>query len=122
MVKAPGAGVLADLAVAEAGLVRYRRVRLCRGGLVLSEADNWYVPGRLTASMNRALEGSDVAFGRAVRGLGYRRRTLSAEMLWGGAEVEMPRAVLRHRAVLVLPDGVPISEVWETYWAGVLGV
>jgi hypothetical protein len=29
--------------------VKYRRVRLRYGERVLSEADNWYVPGRLTA-------------------------------------------------------------------------
>ena len=35
--------------------VRYRRVRLLCGDKLLSEADNWYVPGRLTPEMNRLL-------------------------------------------------------------------
>src|SRR6201992_3217418 len=35
------------LAVGEGEPIRYRRVRLSCGGHVLSEADNWYVPGRL---------------------------------------------------------------------------
>src|ERR1700748_917419 len=39
--------------------VRYRRVRLSCGDQVLSDADNWYVPARLTAEMNRALDGTD---------------------------------------------------------------
>ena len=30
--------------------VRYRRLRLCCGGQVLSEADNWYLPERLVVS------------------------------------------------------------------------
>jgi hypothetical protein len=33
----------------------YRRVRLKCGGHVLSEADNWYVPSRLTPEMNHML-------------------------------------------------------------------
>jgi len=32
--------------------------------------------------MNQALDTSDVAFGRAVQALQFRRRTLSAELLW----------------------------------------
>jgi hypothetical protein len=33
---------------------------------------------------------------------------------------EVPSKVLEHRAVLVLPDGMPISEVVETYTGSVL--
>ncbi|WP_287335736.1 hypothetical protein [Mesorhizobium sp.] len=36
--------------------VHYRRVQLACGELVLSEADNWYVPSRLTPQMNRVLD------------------------------------------------------------------
>ncbi len=36
--------------------VRYRRVRLACGDRVLSEADNWYVPARLTPEMNATLD------------------------------------------------------------------
>src|SRR3979411_1150402 len=45
--------------------VRFRRVRLSCGVHVLSEADNWYVPARLTPDMNRVLDTTDPAFGRA---------------------------------------------------------
>jgi hypothetical protein len=62
--------------------IRYRRVRLVCGGHVLSEADNWYVPARLTPEMNRVLDTTDTAFGRAVQALDFRRRTLSAKLLW----------------------------------------
>lgn len=111
--------------------VRYRRVRLRCGGLVLSEADNWYVPARLTAAMNAALDGSDIAFGRAVAPLHFTRHTLSAELLWhplpedwdvkgggpapGAGRLDIPATVLRHRAVLTLPGGTPFSTVTESY-------
>ena len=36
------------------GAVRYRRVQLACGDRVLSEADNWYLVGRLTLDMNPA--------------------------------------------------------------------
>ena len=70
------------LGVSDAEPIAYRRVRLRCGAHVLSEADNWYVPSRLTPEMNRQLETTDIAFGRAVQALKFRRRTLSAELLW----------------------------------------
>ena len=45
-----------ELLVTQSDTVRYRRVKLLCGTLVLSEADNWYVPGRLTPEMNKLLE------------------------------------------------------------------
>jgi hypothetical protein len=38
----------------------------------------------------------------------------------GAIPFEVPDEVLQHRAVLVLPDGMPISEVVETYTGNVL--
>jgi hypothetical protein len=102
---------------------------------VLSEADNWYVPARLTPEMNQALAHSDVPFGRAVEALHFQRRTLSADLLWAplpeGWELTGPTAehdnklviptyVLQHTAVLSLPDGTPISALTETYTSDVL--
>ena len=124
------------LGVDAAEPLRYRRVRLSCGPHVLSEADNWYVPARLTPEMNRVLDTSDTAFGRAVQALNFARHTLSAELLWHplpegwemsarlpaahtGALV-IPHELLRHRAVLTLPDGTPFSEVVETYTSEVL--
>ncbi len=54
------------------------------GGHVLSEADNWYVPARLTPQMNRALDTSDTPFGAAVKALDFHRATP------GGAGRERP--------------------------------
>ena len=114
----------------------YRRVRLKCGDHVLSEADNWYVPARLTPEMNHALETTDTPFGKAVAALHFRRHTLSADLLWrpvpkgwemGAAPLPqeagaltIPDHVLEHRAVLSTPDGEPFSEVVETYTGEVL--
>jgi chorismate-pyruvate lyase len=124
-----------ELHVTPAEPVRYRRVRLECGSIVLSEADNWYVPSRLTPEMNKLLDTTDTPFGRAVQALHFQRRTLSAEVLWrplpdgwemntasaNAAVVPMPAQLLEHRAVLTLPDGTPFSEVVESYTGNVLG-
>jgi chorismate-pyruvate lyase len=126
-----------DLHLGDADSVSYRRVRLRCGEHVLSEADNWYVPARLTPAMNAALESTDIAFGRAVQALHFQRRTLSARLLWSplppdwdsggaalprasGGAMAMPDRLIEHRAILVLPDGTPFSEVVETYMAETL--
>jgi chorismate-pyruvate lyase len=134
--KLPTAQQRQELGVSAAEPIRYRRVRLRCGTHVLSEADNWYVPSRLTPEMNRQLEATDIAFGRAVQALKFRRRTLSAELLWsplprgwemgaalpglGAGSLAVPTQLLQHRAVLTLPDGTPFSEVVETYTSEVL--
>ena len=125
-----------ELDVAPTESVRYRRVTLMCGALALSEADNWYVPGRLTPEMNRLLDTTDVPFGKAVQALHFQRHTLSSTLLWhplpdgweldehpaggGAAALDMPSRLLQHRALLALPDGTPISEVVETYTDKVL--
>jgi chorismate-pyruvate lyase len=125
-----------DLAAAPAEPIRYRRVRLMCGPLVLSEAENWYVPSRLKPEMNRLLDTTDVPFGKVVKALNFRRHTLSAKVLWlplpegwemgasaieGNGTLVIPSDLLQHRAVLSLPDGTPFSEVVETYTRNVLG-
>jgi hypothetical protein len=136
--KEPTADQRKLLGVSATEPIRYRRVKLVCGAHVLAEADNWYVPSRLTPDMNHQLETSDIAFGRAVQALHFQRRTLSARLLWwplpdgwdvaGGAlpdatakTLQVPHAVLEHQAVLTLPDGTAISEVIETYTEQVLG-
>ena len=116
--------------------VRYRRVQLACGDTVLSDADNWYVPSRLTAAMNRQLDTTDVPFGKVVHALHFRRQTLSAELLWSplpqgwdsGAALppasnhplEIPPHVLQHRALLYTQANQPFSLVVESYTASVL--
>ena len=99
------------LQVRSGELVRYRRVRLSCGDQVLSDADNWYVPARLTAEMNSTLDGSDTPFGVVVKPLDFQRRTLGTESRHDG------RHVLRVTALLVNRDGKPFSLVQENYSA-----
>ena len=125
-----------QLRVTSTEAVRYRHVRLMCGSLVLSDADNWYVPARLTPQMNHLLETTDTPFGAIVHELQFQRHTLSARLLWmplppgwemnataaehGSGKLPVPAEVLEHRAVLTLPDGTPFSEVVETYTGNVL--
>ncbi|PWK82725.1 hypothetical protein [Fulvimonas soli] len=127
----------ARLGAAAGEPVKYRRVRLACGGHVLSEADNWYLPGRLTAAMNRALDTTDTPFGKVVMPLRFHRQTLSAELLWSplpegweragalppgkGRPLAIPAEVIRHRALLATGDGRPFAALVETYTGQVLG-
>ncbi|HWK43795.1 MAG TPA: hypothetical protein VNT30_03680 [Stellaceae bacterium] len=114
----------------------YRRVRLICGDKVLSEADNWYVPARLTPEMNRLLTETETPFGRAVLSLDFHRELLSADLLWhplpanweiesglpapAGGALAVPDQVLQHRAVLLTRANTPFSEVVETYTGQIL--
>jgi len=118
--------------------ITYRRVRLRCGARLLSEAENWYVPARLTAEMNRVLETTDTPFGRAVAELEPYRQTVGATLLWsplpdrwesqgtarppksGGRSLTIPDALFAHRATLYTRDHTPIAEVSEVYQRGVL--
>jgi chorismate-pyruvate lyase len=132
--KAPTAEQRRELHVAPEASVRYRRVKLMCGALVLSEADNWYVPERLTPEMNTQLDTTDTPFGVVVRALHFQRHTLTSTLLWMplpagwemnaaapiAAQQPLPPQLLEHRALLTLPDGTPFSEVVETYTNNVL--
>jgi len=124
----PSAAARTALNLMPGQAVRYRRVKLACGGVVLSEADNWYLPGRLTTEMNHTLDTSDAPFGAVVRPLDFRRRFLSAELLWSPLPGDwakhapdpapagpIPAEVLTDTAVLAAPDGRPFSFVAETY-------
>lgn len=138
------------LAVSPETPLKYRRVQLYCGEHLLSEADNWYVPGRLSAAMNQLLEQTDTPFGKVVLPLTPYRRTFAAKTLWSplperweslpiqtapstNAETGMaavaaatpasliiPAALFEHRAVLYTRDHEPIAEVRETYQRGLL--
>ena len=116
--------------------IRYRRVRLACGAHVLSEADNWYVPARLTPEMNRVLEASDTPFGKAVAALHFTRQSLGAEIVWpvlppvwqeraprpdnADATLHIPLEIFEHQAVLYDDHHRPISEVDEHYMRDIL--
>jgi chorismate-pyruvate lyase len=124
------------LKVGPTEVVGYRHVRLRCGAHVLSDADNWYVPGRLTAAINRQLDTTDIPFGRAAKPLQFRRFTLASKHVWSPlpadwatlpvsqwpvqAALELPVTVLENHAVLLLPNGDPISAVIERYSGEVL--
>lgn len=91
----------------------YRHVRLACGDVVLSDAQNWYVPARLTAEMNRTLQTTQTPFGSVVAPLRFRRERGAAQR---GAAPDCPAGtILSHSAVLRLPDGRAISAVVECY-------
>jgi chorismate-pyruvate lyase len=124
------------LAISETEPVKYRRVRLRCGDRVLSEADNWYVPGRLDEAMNRQLDSTDTPFGKVVRPLEPYRRTLGATVLWSplpsgweseapavgadGGALAIPQALFEHRALVYGRDGTPFAEVHEVYQRALL--
>lgn len=126
----------ARLAVSPDTPLKYRRVQLYCGEHLLSEADNWYVPSRLTPAMNHLLEETDTPFGKAVLPLAPYRRTFAAKTLWsplpehwenspvptatGGTAMTIPAALFEHSAVLYTREHEPISEVRETYQRGLL--
>lgn len=134
--KAPSPELLQRLGVRDAADIRYRRVELRCGVHVMSEADNWYVPARLTPEMNALLETTDTPFGKAVQALHPYRRTIGVTMLWTplphGWELQPrprshparklapPAYLFEHRAVLYTAEGRPFSEVVERYRSDVL--
>ena len=110
--------------------VSYRHVRLTCGGHVLSEADNWYVPSRLTPEMNRALETTDTPFGKAVAALRFTRETYAVDNVWSPLPddwqirppapdrpepLAVPAILFTHHAILYDAAHRPFSEVAEHY-------
>lgn len=136
--RAPDAEQRLRLRADSGAVVRYRRVRLRCGDHVLSEAENWYLPGRLTPEMNHALETSDTPFGRVVAPLEPYRQTFAARLLWSplpegwehalhatppclsSGPLAIPGALFEHRALLLGRDNRPIAEVHEVYQRGLL--
>jgi len=124
------------LRIGETELVKYRRVELACGEHVLSEADNWYVPGRLSPETNKILETTDTPFGRAVLDLKPIRQTFAVEIFWkplpdgwelGPPPADRPETALsipwrlfEHRALVYSADQLPFSEVNETYTSEIL--
>jgi uncharacterized protein YjiS (DUF1127 family) len=111
--------------------IAYRCVRLVRGLVILSEADNWFIPGRLPPEVRDLLETTDVPFGAAVARLQPSRRTyfvsypeLSTASEAGtgdsppGLSPSMP--ILEHKAIVLDRNRQPLSVVSERYCAVLL--
>ena len=124
------------LQIGEQEPVKYRRVELRCGTRVLSKAEIWYVPSKLTAEMNRLLETTSTPFGRVVQPLQPYRQTFAAALLWSplpdgwetraaawpkptGRPLVIPDAIFAHRAVLY-HDRAPLAEVNEVYQRQIL--
>ncbi|MCJ2086497.1 hypothetical protein MKK88_10915 [Methylobacterium sp. E-005] len=105
----------ARLAIGPDEPVRYRRVRLVCGTHVMSEADNWYVPARLTPEMNALLDETRTPFGRVVRALAPVRRTVAVRAPTPEAEPRPDDPLFEVDAVLATGAGQPFCEVVETY-------
>jgi chorismate-pyruvate lyase len=132
--KVPTAEQLQRLQVMTISDVKHRQVELRCGSNILSEADTWYVPSRLTAEMNKLLETSETPFGKAVQSLRPYRRTFAVTPLWlplptgwerqpqlrrqpseRARPLVLPKDLFEHRAILYTSDHQPISEVHERY-------
>lgn len=137
VIKAPTAEQRQRLEVTAEDEVKYRKVQLRCGSRVLSEAENWYVPSRLTPEMNRLLETTDIPFGKVVKLLEPYRRTFAVKLLWAplpegwehgsgklpvttSGTLAIPDAVFEHRALLYTHEHRPFSEVSEVYQRQIL--
>jgi chorismate-pyruvate lyase len=136
--KEPSSDQLQRLGVHDASELQYRRVELRCGAHVLSAADNWYVPARLTPEMNVLLTTTETPFGKVVQPLHVYRRTIGVRMLWTplprGWEQQdrsrfashrtqplaIPKELFEHRAILYTQDHEAAAEVVETYQSELL--
>lgn len=118
-------------------VIKYRRVQLRCGDHVLSEAENWYVPGRLEADMNRVLDTTDTPFGKVVLRLQPYRRSFAVNARWlplpagweqgtrpsaatSASPLAIPPALFEHRALLFDAGHRPLAELHEIYQRGLL--
>lgn len=141
----PSVETRASLKVGPEEAVGHRRVRLVCGETVLSEADNWYVPGRLTEAMNQTLASSDTSFGKVIRPLEPARRTIGFEVLWQALPTgweamadddlaariqagprlsyDPARPLFEHQALVLRgDDGLPLALVREVYRMALVAV
>ncbi|KCZ82882.1 hypothetical protein HAD_14382 [Hyphomonas adhaerens MHS-3] len=109
--------------------VLYRNVKLKCGDRTLSEAENWYVPSRLTPVMNRTLTETHTPYGKVVRPLAPRRQTFEVQRSdWldsqlspnaaAATPVSLPSCdatVFSHGALVISGEGLPLAEVRENY-------
>lgn len=126
----------AHLAIGPDEAVGYRRVRLTCGGRVLSEADNWYVPSRLTPAMNEALDTTETPYGKVIAPLAPRRQTLDVAILWQvlpkewatrpppddhpDETLDVPLILFEHDALVFDAANRPLAEVEEHYTRDIL--
>jgi hypothetical protein len=99
-----------------------------RDTLHLATAENWFVPQRLTASMNDRLQTKDVPFGIVIAPLNPFRRTLlvrpaaftsgslaTPAWLGGSPKDPHPEIVLEHTAVTLSSCGAALAFLREWF-------
>jgi chorismate-pyruvate lyase len=114
--------------------VAYRSVQLVRGGLPLVDAENWFIPHRLSPDMRDALEATDIPFGDLIAPLSPMRRTLSVRAREFPVEIPVshlletqrveqqhPEAILRIDAVVISGSGLPLAYVRENFRPELIG-
>ncbi|NIX77022.1 hypothetical protein [Microvirga terricola] len=102
-------------------LIRHRRVELARGDLPLVTADNWFLPSRLSAQMNEALDGTDLPFGAVIAPLDPARRNFAIHFNDpGDGEAWGPDTILEHQAVVIDGKGRPLAVVRERFQAALI--
>lgn len=120
------AGLAQRLKLTDAGSIAYRRVWLSCEGRVLSVAENWFVPERLTSVMRQQLAAGKIPFGNVIKPFTPVRRTLSSRKLWSPSDEQaaacsrLPTTLLHHHAIVSDRLGLPICEVSEIYTRNIL--
>lgn len=112
----PPEDVLVKLETRPGETVWYRRVQLVRGSLVLSDAENWFIPQRLSPEAADILAATDIPFAVAIAPLKPFRCTLSVSFPVP-TQADFSKSVLEHEAVVLGEDGAPLAAAREKYRA-----
>ena len=80
-----------------------------RGTLPLAAAENWFVPQRLTAAMNEALDETEVPFGTVIAALRPLRRILATSIQ------PQPEIILEQVALIRSGSGLALALLKEGY-------
>ncbi len=99
--------------------VAFRHVQLVCGDLVLSDARNWYVPGRLPPEMAHTLDTTDRPFGAVIAPLHFARERLDSRR--GPGPGCPAQTILTNRAVIRRAEGEALALVAECYQPALLG-
>lgn len=89
--------------------MRYRRVRLDWGGMMVSQAENWYLPDRLPDGIAACLLDSTIPFGVLLAPFAPLRRAIRTRF------PDLPDVALEVQAVMSLPGRGDVALVRELY-------
>ena len=116
---AGGAGLMARLELGPGEAVAHRRVLLLAAGQAVSEAEIWYVPGRLGPGMAETLRATDLPFGEVVAPLRPRREMVETRdacaQEFAAGNTAHATCILQVHAVVRVENGLVIAVVRERY-------